>query len=237
MGSIMTANPSDPPAGPQGDLLSGGPPRPDSLTDFVFDLVQNAIVSKALAPGSAVTESELAARLGVSKTPVRESMIRLKEIGLLVPDGRRLRVITPSRQLIQDAYEFRLCIEPQAARLAAQRAQPAERQRITVAGARRGGGEPEHDGGAKGDPDRHFHLQIADATQNDFLAGAVERSHLFTLTLTLRDLTEVVDRGTRDSDHVAIAKAIAEGEEDGAASAMEHHITMLRESALERFGR
>jgi len=211
------------------------PIRPISITDLVFDRIRDAIINKSIPPGSAVNEADLAQRLRVSKTPVRESLIRLKEIGLLVPSGRRLRVITPSRQLIQHAYEFRMLIEPDCARIAARRAPEAERQEI-AASADEAVASAQHDD-VQGyyRAGRDLHLRIADATGNALLSSAVERSHSFTLTLMRRDLSEAIDLRTRSQHHVAIAAAIAQGDEDRAENEMRQHIDAMQESALRRF--
>ncbi|BBB00960.1 putative GntR family transcriptional regulator [Actinacidiphila reveromycinica] len=215
-------------------LFPGAPARPDSLTDFVFELVRDAIINKSLAPGSVMTASDLATRLNVSKTPVRESMIRLKEAGLLVPDGRQLRVITPSRQLIHEAYEFRLYMEPHCARLAAQRAGATVRDQVAASAQRAvAGADSSDEYYAAG---RDFHLRIAQATDNALLRKAVEQAHVFTLTLSRRDLPAPPDQAGRADDHVAVAKAIRAGEGDLAADLMRRHITVLMESALARFG-
>ena len=207
--------------------------RPDRLTDSVFDLVRDAIMNRSIGPGATVTEAELASRLNVSKTPVRETMIRLKEMGLLVQEGRRLRVIAPSLENIREAYEFRLCIEPYCARLAARNA---------AAGLSNGVVESAHrsmlsvqDDTAYYATGKAFHLGVAEASGNDLLRRAVEQAHVFTVTLSRRDLTRVVDQAGRANDHEEIAAAISAGDEDLAGRLMERHITVLLDSALKRF--
>jgi DNA-binding GntR family transcriptional regulator len=51
--------------------------KPESLTQIVFDTIRDAIVSKLLSPGHRVSEVGLARQLQVSKTPVREALLRL----------------------------------------------------------------------------------------------------------------------------------------------------------------
>ena len=63
--------------------------RPDSLTDAVYEAIRRGIIDRRLAPGSPVTEAALAEQLGVSKTPVREALLRLKDIGVIEPNGKR----------------------------------------------------------------------------------------------------------------------------------------------------
>ena len=97
--------------------------RPDSLTDAVYEAIRRGIIDRRLAPGSPVTEAALAEQLGVSKTPVREALLRLKDIGVIEPNGRRGgRVVQLSEVSVRRAYEVRDALEPYAAGRAAERA-------------------------------------------------------------------------------------------------------------------
>ena len=89
--------------------------RPSSLTTRVFAEIRDKIVDATLPPGSRVSESVLADQLRVSKTPVREALLRLRHIGLVEPSSTGLRVIQPSAKAIRDAYEFRAGVEAIAA--------------------------------------------------------------------------------------------------------------------------
>src|SRR5580693_9279427 len=91
--------------------------KPEPLAEIVFGIVRDAIVRKDLPPGSRISEARLAAQLNVSKTPVREALLRLEGIGLIVPDGNRgARVVKPSADNIQHAFEVRTALEGFAAR-------------------------------------------------------------------------------------------------------------------------
>src|ERR1035437_699214 len=81
--------------------------RRHSLTEQVYDAIRDAIVSKALPPGIRLSEAALAEKFGVSKTPVREALLRLGAVGLVESEGNATRVVTPSRDRIRHAYEVR----------------------------------------------------------------------------------------------------------------------------------
>ena len=86
--------------------------RAPTLTEDVYRQIRTAIVKRTLSPGERVTESALAKLLGVSKTPVREALVRLREVGLVRPDGRRgIRVVDLSSGILDDAYEVREALE------------------------------------------------------------------------------------------------------------------------------
>ena len=95
--------------------------RAETLSDEVSDRLRAAIISRELTPGEHLTEANLAERLGVSKTPVREALMHLVEVGLVESFGGRLHVVRVSTATIRDAYEMRLLLEVESVRLASQR--------------------------------------------------------------------------------------------------------------------
>lgn len=86
-----------------------------SRTARVLEIIRNAILSGELAPGSALVEQELAAQLGVSKTPVREALKTLEGTGLVVMvpyRGAAVRELTRADAVA--IYDLRLLLEPEA---------------------------------------------------------------------------------------------------------------------------
>lgn len=91
-----------------------------SLEREVYDHIRAAIQAGDLQPGDPLVEAQLSEQFGISKTPVREALIRLKRDGLV--DGslhRKNRVATPTREDIERAFEFREWIETEIAARAA----------------------------------------------------------------------------------------------------------------------
>lgn len=91
-----------------------------TLADRVFSQIQNAIVKGELAPGTKMSEAELAARYGVSRGPLREALRRLEGRKLLtrIPHVG-VRVISLSFDELIQIYHVREAMEGMAARLAA----------------------------------------------------------------------------------------------------------------------
>jgi DNA-binding GntR family transcriptional regulator len=84
-------------------------------SDRVTEAVRQAILTGGLRPGETLVERELAATLGVSKTPVREALIALTASGLVVSSPNRgvtVRTLTPKN--VKEIYELRLLLEPWA---------------------------------------------------------------------------------------------------------------------------
>jgi DNA-binding GntR family transcriptional regulator len=91
------------------------------LADHAYEALRRAILDGTLAPGTPLREAEVAERLGVSRTPVREALRRLEVQGMATktPSGG-VAVGEVSWQLIDEAFELRKVLEGYAARLAAQ---------------------------------------------------------------------------------------------------------------------
>jgi len=206
----------------------------DNLTDRAFEQLRAAITSKALEPGARLTEAGLAERLRVSKTPVREALLRLREIGLIEPDGRRGgRVVQPSRAAYADMYDVREALEVHSAMLAADRAEPAERSAIASAA------ESSYAGAKAGEPER---FRAADSAFHESVARAAHSPRLLAQIRNCVDLIAIV----RERDfpgggasiecaeaHVAIAGAIAAGDGESAAQLMRTHVRYVRDVTLD----
>lgn len=91
-----------------------------SLTDQVFESLQNDILNGVLYPGDALIENHISEELGVSRTPVREAINRLELAGLVknVPNKGALVVGIQDKD-IQDIYTIRMYIEGLASKWAA----------------------------------------------------------------------------------------------------------------------
>ncbi len=82
-------------------------PRGTVLGDEVYSRLGEAILDGTLAPGERLRDQELAERLGVSRTPVREALQRLERTGLVeVAPNRYTRVTTPNDKVQADVYEL-----------------------------------------------------------------------------------------------------------------------------------
>ena len=139
-----------------------------SVVDLAYAAIRERILSGALPRGGRVHQEDLAALLGISRTPVREALRRLAAEGLVeMRTNRGARVADLDRPGMRAAYEARLVIEPSAARLAAGRRppEPLARMRDAVARQRRAGG------GVRGRfaASRDFHVALVAAAGNPFL--------------------------------------------------------------------
>lgn len=93
------------------------------LSDAVYNALGSAILDGRLKAGERLRDGQLAQRLGVSRTPVREALQRLERIGLVeVSAGRWTRVSTPDEAAVDDTHEFAAYLMGNATRMAVRRA-------------------------------------------------------------------------------------------------------------------
>jgi len=100
--------------------------RRPSASDFAFDSLRRAILDLALPPGTLLSRPGLAARLGVSQTPVREALIRLQAEGLVeVVPNASTRVARIQVESAREAHVLRLALEVEVVRRLAEAGDPA----------------------------------------------------------------------------------------------------------------
>lgn len=204
-------------------------------SDRAYATLLDEIQSGVLRPGAVLGEVEQAARLGVSRTPLREALGRLGADGLVAQQSPRVTVVTAiDADDIREIFEVRRALEESAARLAAQRGDAAtfsdlERDfaRVDLDAAAAGEGLDSYYGLIA-----RFDLALDAAVANDYLTAALRtvRTHLVRVRRLARDnpgrLTASV------AEHRLIAAAIAEGDADLAAHATHVHLHNALHSIL-----
>ncbi len=145
-----------------------------SVVDQVYAALRERIVSGALARGTRVHQEDLAADLGVSRTPVREALRRLAAEGLVeMHTHRGAHVADVDRGGMRAAYEARLVLEPGAARLAA--AQRPEPPLAAMAAALSEQRRSMRSVPRSFEANRAFHLALVAASTNEFLLRFAEQ--------------------------------------------------------------
>ncbi len=199
--------------------------RPESLSDQVFGTIREAIISRTLAPGSAVTEAQLAKDLGVSKTPVREALLRLREVGLVrsMPI-RGMTIIESSRDALIQAYELRGVLESAVTRLAALKASDDQVRDLEAKAQRSLDFAEKLDGESFRQSDRQFHATVWGAAGNPELERIAENAYLLSSALRAIHALSSHDSIKCAQQHVAIAAAIKGRDETAAAELAERHV-------------
>jgi len=188
-----------------------------------YALILEAIDSHIYKPGDRLVESELAERLGVSRTPVREALQRLETQSLLTRDGRSLIVASLDHSQLSELYVVRGELEGLAARLAARHAAPEEVKVLRSM--------LNDDQALINDPDalsranRRFHKQIHLASHNRFLVQQLDLVHRSMALLATTSISAEGRGADTLKEHETIVAAIEAGDGDAADKALRDHIS------------
>lgn len=110
-----------------------------TLREKILETIRDAIMTGALKPGEKVAEPELAARFGISRTPIREAFRQLESEGYLTVIPRKGAVVTSfSHKDVEEFYEIKSILEGYAARKAATSLSPRDIERLRSINARLG---------------------------------------------------------------------------------------------------
>ena len=194
-----------------------------SFADRAYYAIRELIVTLELPPGAVVREPELTERLGIGRTPVREALRRLAQERLVEVFPRRGMFVTKVdvRDLAR-LCEVRVALEPEAARLAAERATQADLAELR-------GVLAELDGRRKRDPralidlDERIHRAIYHASHNPYLAETLEEYYAHALRIWMVALART-DIGAAVGGHHAVLEAVVRGDGARAARLMREHV-------------
>ena len=196
-------------------------------SDKAYAALRGDIVDWRLPPGTVLAEVELSARLGVSRTPVREALARLTAEGLAEPQSGRGTVVSGiSLDHVAELFELRSALECRAAELAARNRDPEVFLELHLQLGDAGRLITDQD------PARHGYYKLAGdldvaidaAAGNHYLAQALKslRVHL----VRVRRLSKDKPARLRDAarEHADIALAIANGNAAVASAATTVHL-------------
>ncbi|WP_433074417.1 GntR family transcriptional regulator [Dactylosporangium sp. CA-052675] len=207
--------------------------RHQNLTVRTAALLREAIVDGTLAPGMDLKIPQIAKLCGVSATPVREALIHLTEAGLVSVHPQGIRIATPSKPALAEAFEVRECLEGMTARLAAQRRSEEQSGSILELANRSLEAADNREANEFRALDAQFHLAIVGAARSSHLERYARNA--LDLAQTLRNIRPA-QRGFKAASahlHVTVAEAIANQDPDGAEAAMRTHVREVLGHILE----
>ncbi|WP_053226217.1 GntR family transcriptional regulator [Solirubrobacter soli] len=196
----------------------------DSVVDLAYEQIRRLVLDGDIAPGERLGQVELAERLGISRTPVREALRRLSAEGLVeLRPNRGFWAADLGLDAVLRRLEVRLILEPGIARLAAERRTDRHLAELTRAITRE---EKARSGVAAHDASREFHFVLARATGNDEHVRILDSLWLVEVgrRLLARRATTTDWQGADVSEHRAIAAAVSDRDGDLAARLMDAHV-------------
>jgi DNA-binding GntR family transcriptional regulator len=210
-----------------------------TLADRVFTDIQNAIVKGELAPGTKMSEAELAARYGVSRGPLREALRRLEGRKLLtrIPHVG-VRVVSLSFEELIQIYHVREAMEGMAARLAALNMSAEEVQGLKDLLAQHEKQAELQEGRAyfQDEGDFDFHYRIVQGSRNEVLSQMLcgELYHRVRLYRYQFSVTEGRPQKAF-GEHHRIIEAIEAKDAEMAEILMRRHISSARANIEHHF--
>jgi DNA-binding GntR family transcriptional regulator len=202
--------------------------RAANLTEVVYEQLRSEIVRGELRPNERLVEAEIAERLLVSRTPVREGLQRLAADGLVISRRRGWVVYEHTIDQIRDIYETRMALEGFATRLATERATPQQLQAIAGILLDSAGilhAPREHLVGVN---DR-FHDAIVEASGNHQLVAFIKRNRLYYFNYRVAAMYSDDEAAASRDQHERLADALVGRDGDLAERiAREHIATALR---------
>lgn len=208
---------------------------PARSTPDAYHLILEAIDKGEYRPGDRLVENELAEKLGVSRTPIREALQRLETQSLLMRDGRSLIVASLDHNQMAELYLVRAELEGLAARLAARHATVEE---VSVLSDMV---EEDHalldNTEALARANKRFHHQIHLASHNRYLVQQLDLVHR-SMALMASSSLAIDGRGVLAlQEHERIVEAISKRDEDGAYHALRDHISAAFKTRLKHASR
>ncbi len=206
---------------------SAAPEAEGSLAERAYEALGRLVLTRKLPGGSMVVEGKLAEQLDISRTPIREAMLRLAAEGLLTRQGSRSYVVRQVQSVeFFQALKVRELIEGEAVELAIGRISPTVLHELRRKILELGRLDKQDD--AHWGMDDRLHLLFPEALNNGVMVRMIRELRMIT---RLFELTSPAGRVASDAkEHIAILDAFMEGNARRARAAM---VTHLRNVAAE----
>ena len=195
------------------------------LRDVVFNTLRQAIIKGDLKPGERLLEIQLADKLGVSRTPVREAIRKLELEGLVTMVPRRgTTVLGITKKHLKDVLEIRSALEELALELACRRITTEQYEELVRLETLLEAKQDSDNAFELSDIDEKFHEQIYQATNNprliQLLANLREQMYRFRL-----EYMKAKDKRPRlIQEHQQIIKALKNKDSKAGRKAIYDHI-------------
>lgn len=222
-----------------------------SLSDRVYEEIYRRVSSDEWPIGTRLpNETDLSSQFAVSRSVVREALVRLRADGLITSKPHTGSYVTghPNRMVlerariysisdIQRCFEFRTGIEGEAAYLAALRQSQGKIAKIQVCIEAMKTWRDSTTDSDGSDEDIAFHMAIASATENNYFVSAMDSMSLvIRLGISIGNTLVQFSGGRKSSpaydEHVRIYDAIASGDAETARTCMRTHIENTRRRAF-----
>ena len=207
-----------------------------SLTMQAYNKLKGKIVRLQLRPGELLLVQPLAKELGISRTPVREAMIRLEREGFVEEaEGKKFKVTEITLKSILEIHEIRELIELHTVAKAAVHRSQEQMDRLQELAASMERALNKSDHVAFFQTDMDFHSQIIHIGNNKTLESLMHQ--LNEKIQRIRHLTTYVHKRIEDTvgEHAAILSAIGNQDAEAAQKTMKNHLGNVKQGVIHLF--
>ena len=195
------------------------------LRDVVFNTLRQAILKGELAPGERLMEIQLAEKLGVSRTPIREAIRKLELEGLVLMIPRKgAEVAKISAKSLRDVLEVRRSLEELAIELACERMSEEALEELTLAQQKFKRAITSGNAMEMAETDEHFHEIIFQGTENERLTQILNNLREQMYRYRLEYIKDADKRQVLIVEHENILAALKSRNIAQAKNAMREHI-------------
>lgn len=212
-----------------GNSSASAPEKPavkrPPAADRVYAHVKQGVLDRSYEGGTLLTEGELAEAVRVSRTPVREALLRLETEGLIKLYPKKGALVLPvSAQEIADVVETRLLVEEHAVRKAVP-TPPGLLERLDELLARQKEQAAAGDLAAAAVTDRCFHAEIVRSGGNDILSRLYDQLRDRQLRMGVAVMQSHPDRIAKTlTEHEEILNVLRLGDAEAAADVVHRHV-------------
>lgn len=201
------------------------PVGPGNSVDEICDALREAIVARKVDAGAFLREEDLAEEFGVSRTPIREALVRLETEQLVARVPRRGTIVRGvDTHEMDEIYMIRILVDGLAARLAAAKRTPVDVARLRWINSQMRAAAERKELDQVVERNIEFHEALCEVAGNRLLTMFIEQVHHWVRRSELNPFA-YPNRGQRGADeHEAIVEAIAAGDGARAETLIREHM-------------
>ncbi len=203
--------------------------KKQTLKEVAYEFIKNKIVNCEYQPNAFINEEMIASQLNVSRTPIREALMRLEQeqlVNILPKRGIVVCSLTPD--LIASIFETRLLLEPYIIEnygMYIDRSKLEDFKRLY--------GGDYRDGKVEFEIDDEFHSLIYHASKNHYLIKTLENTTFQNQRIRVYSGIKVFRVPDTYDEHIQIINALLDEDYKLAANRMREHILKSRKNSLE----
>ncbi len=206
------------------------------LTTEAYDTIKHQIIDLHLRPGEIIMVQQLSRKLGISRTPVREALVRLKNEGLVESaEGRKFKVCELTLDTIIEIYDIRECLESLAIGRVSEIVTKTQMNHLKNILAKMKVALENKNYDSFFEQDSNFHNYIIEACGNKILKTLMKQ--LNDKVQRIRYLTVNINKRPEDSvvEHTQILECLKNNDGEGAKNVLQKHLSNVKEGLKAMF--